>query len=114
MLEMMAAWMHGITVDSDALGLDAIDEVGPGGHFFGAAHTLERYQTAFYSPLLSDWSNYESWVDRGSQDTATSAHHAWKEMLNNYQQPVLDPAKKESLEDYVACRKEQIKRILAS
>ncbi len=110
MLEMMAAWMQGITVDDDTLGLDAIDEVGPGGHFFGAAHTLERYQTAFYSPLISDWSNYENWVDRGAQDTATRAHHAWKEMLNNYEQPELDPARKESLEAYVAHRKEQIKQ----
>ena len=55
-----------------------------------------------------------AWFDRGAQDTATRAHHAWKEMLNNYQQPVLDPARKESLEACVARRKEQIKQTAAS
>ena len=68
MLQMMAAWMDGFRVDDAALALDAVREVGPGGHYFGVEHTLERYETAFYQPLLSDWSNFENWRDRGSRD----------------------------------------------
>lgn len=113
MLQMMAAWMDGIPVDSGSLGLDAINEVGPGGHFFGAAHTLERYSTAFYSPMLSDWSNFENWTDRGAQDTATRAHAMWREMLKSYEPPPLDPGRREALEAYVAQRKEEIARAAA-
>ena len=113
MLQMMAAWMDGFAVDTASLGLDAINEVGPGGHFFGAAHTLERYRTAFYSPMLSDWSNFENWIDRGAQDTATRAHAMWREMLKSYEPPPLDADRTEALEAYVARRKDEIARAAA-
>ena len=61
MLQMMREFLNPIRIDEDSLGLDAIREVGPGGHFFGAAHTLARYETAFYAPMVSDWRNFESW-----------------------------------------------------
>ncbi|MBT3263981.1 MAG: trimethylamine methyltransferase family protein [Acidiferrobacteraceae bacterium] len=108
MLEMMAAWTKGLEVNSETIGLDAIAEVGPGGHFFGTKHTLERYENAFYSPVLSDWSNFESWQERGSLDVTMRAHRAWKEMLTQYQQPELDAAVNEALEDYVKRRKEKL------
>ena len=113
MLEMMAAWMDGIVVNDDTLGLGAIQEAGPGGHFFGTAHTLERYGTAFYSPMLSDWSNFENWFDRGAQDTAARAHVMWQQMLKDYEAPPLDPGRREALEAYVARRKETIGRTAA-
>jgi trimethylamine:corrinoid methyltransferase-like protein len=53
-LQMMSEVVQPLVVDDASLGLDAIADVGPGGHFFGTAHTLERYETAFYRPLLSD------------------------------------------------------------
>ncbi|MGB1286557.1 MAG: trimethylamine methyltransferase family protein, partial [Aggregatilineales bacterium] len=53
----------------------AIADVGHGGHFFGTQHTLDRFETAFYSPLLSDWDNFENWADRGSVDATTRASH---------------------------------------
>ncbi len=62
LLQMMAAFMTPIEVNEDTLDLDATREVGPGGHFFGAAHTLARYETAFYAPILSDWRNFEAWT----------------------------------------------------
>lgn len=107
MLQMMAAWMDGLTVDDDSLGLEAIFEVGPGGHFFGAAHTLERYSTAFYSPIISDWSNFENWAERGARDTARRAHELWQAMLRSYEPPPLDPSTKEALEAFVTRRKEE-------
>src|SRR3546814_2853704 len=61
LLQHMAEFLRPIEVTEETLGLDAIREVGPGGHFFGAAHTLARYETAFYAPMLSDWRNFESW-----------------------------------------------------
>ncbi len=106
MLQMMAEYMKPIEVSEDTLALEAIEEVGPGGHFFGSPHTLERYETAFYSPMLSDWRNYETWKEAGSIDTTTRANKIWKRLLEEYQPVPLDPAVDEALAAYVAKRKE--------
>ncbi|MCY4609564.1 MAG: trimethylamine methyltransferase family protein [bacterium] len=108
MLQMMAVYLEGIRVDDDSLGFDAIAEVQPGGHYFGARHTLERYETAFYSPLLSDWRNFENWSDSGAVETAERAHRLWKRMLKEYQAPPIDPGIVDGLNDYIARRKEEI------
>jgi trimethylamine--corrinoid protein Co-methyltransferase len=109
MLQMMAVWSEGITVNEDTLAVEAVQEVGPGGHFFGAAHTLERYETAFYRPLVSDWSNYENWRDAGSNDAAQRANGIWKALLSEYEAPRLDPDVHEALSAYVTRRKEELK-----
>src|SRR3546814_5726333 len=70
MLQMMSEVLTPLEVSEESIGLDAIREVGPGGHFFGAAHTLARYETAFYSPLLSDWRNFETWQERSESRRA--------------------------------------------
>ena len=88
--------------------MDAISEVGPGGHFFGSAHTMERYQEAFYAPLLSNWSNYESWLEAGSVNSEQRANQIWKQLLQEYQQPAVDPGVDEALQDYVSRRKIEI------
>ena len=68
LLGMVAAFLEPPVVDEETLGLDAMREVGPGGHFFGAAHTQARYRTAFHKPMLSDWRNWESWEEAGSPE----------------------------------------------
>ena len=108
MLGLMAAWLTPPEIDEAAIGLDAIREVGPGGHFFGTAHTLERYRTAFYTPLVSDWNNFENWTDAGSLDATQRASLIGKRMLAQFAPPALDPAIREALEDYVARRKREI------
>jgi trimethylamine--corrinoid protein Co-methyltransferase len=110
MLQMMAAFVAPMSVTEETLGLSAIAEVGPGGHFFGAAHTLARYEGAFYQPLLSDWRNFETWRDAGALDGTRRANAIWKELLKTYEQPPLDPAIHEELDAYVARRKEEIVR----
>jgi len=105
MLQMMTEYMRPIEVNDDTLALKAIEDVGPGGHFFGAAHTLQRYETAFYSPMVSDWQNFERWNEAGQQDTATRANRIWKQLLAEYEQPPLDPAIDDQLQDYVDRRK---------
>ncbi|MGF1608548.1 MAG: trimethylamine methyltransferase family protein [Kiloniellales bacterium] len=107
LLQMMAEFLQPIVVDDDTLGLDAIREVGPGGHFFGAAHTLARYETAFYSPLLSDWRNFESWREAGAPDATTRANTLYKRLLAGYEPPPLDQAIAEELAAFVARRKEE-------
>lgn len=108
-LQMVAASLEPFAVNSDTLALDAIREVGPGGHFFGSAHTVDRYEQAFYTPLLSNWSNYESWLETGSVNTEQRANQIWKQILREYQQPPIDPAVDEALRDYVSRRKLEIR-----
>jgi trimethylamine--corrinoid protein Co-methyltransferase len=105
MLQMMAEYLRPIDVNDDELAVDAIAEVGPGGHHFGTSHTLARYETAFYAPMLADRRNFESWQEAGSRDIATRANATWKQMLNEYVQPALDPAVDEALVSYADQRR---------
>ena len=89
----------------DQMRMIADDEVGPGGHFFGAAHTMARYRNAFYAPMISDWRNYESWTEAGKPDAYDAANRLYKSTLAGYQAPAIDPAVKEELTAFVARRK---------
>jgi trimethylamine--corrinoid protein Co-methyltransferase len=107
-LQMLAASLEPFEVNSETLALEAVREVGPGGHFFGCAHTMERYQNAFYAPLVSNWDNHESWLEAGSISTEQRANQIWKQMLREYEQPPLDPGINEALQEYVTLRKQEI------
>ena len=94
---------------SDPAASVAIDSQSlSGGHFFATQHTLDRYEDAFYTPLVSDWSNYETWQESGARTTAQRANTIWKQLLREYQQPELDAGIDEVLENYVARRKREI------
>ena len=105
MLQMITEYLRPIVVNDDQLALDAIAEVGPGGHHFGTSHTLERYETACYTPLLSNRQNYEAWAESGSIDISVRANALWKQLLAEYEQPPLDPAIDEALVEYVDKRR---------
>lgn len=108
MLQMMTAYFRPFEVSDATLALGAIREVGPAGHFFGTAHTLERYESAFYAPLLSNWDNYDTWRDGGGITAAQRANQIWKELLSAYEAPPLDPGIDEALRDYMARRKREL------
>ena len=92
----------------DDLAVDAIKGIVAGGHFFGASHTLARYESAFYRPLLSDWSSFENWTDAGARTATDRAHDLWKKLKAEYVPPPLDPAIAEAIGAYVAKRREEL------
>jgi trimethylamine--corrinoid protein Co-methyltransferase len=104
LLQMVSEFLQPVIVDESAMALDAMLEVGPGGHFFGAKHTLERYATAFYQPLISDWRNFSQWQAAGSPEAARKANTIWKQALAEYREPTLDPAASEAIDAFVARR----------
>jgi trimethylamine--corrinoid protein Co-methyltransferase len=108
MLQLMIEFLKPIVVDERELGFDAIKGVATGGHFFGEPHTMERYEHAFYRPLLSNWQNYENWQIGGGKDATQRATDLWKQALIEYQEPALDPAIREALDAYVAARRIEI------
>ena len=107
MLQQVIYTQQPLEFDQDALAVEAIEAVGPDGHFFGCDHTQKRYKTAFYNPFLSDWSNYESWQESGAIWTHDRAHTAYKRILEEHQPPAIDPGIKEELEAFVARRVEE-------
>src|SRR6188472_1732964 len=110
-LQMMAEVLQPLPVDEASLGFDAIADVGPGGHFFGTAHTLERYETAFYRPLVSDWRNFETWQADGAHTATERANGLWKRLLAEAVPPPLDAAVVEALDAFIARRKRQIEAL---
>ena len=110
MLQMMRAFLDPVPVDDQTLALSTIADVGPGGHFFGTDHTLARFETAFYAPMLSDWRNFETWSEDGARTATERAAMIAEDLLRSYVAPPLDPAKAEALEAYVVTRKAEIAR----
>jgi trimethylamine--corrinoid protein Co-methyltransferase len=108
MLQHMSKMLEPLKIDLDEVGLEAMREVGPGGHFFGCAHTMERYKTAFYEPFISDWQNSENWVLAGSKDATARATELWPKILEEFEPPAVDAAVKEALQAYMAKRKEAL------
>ncbi|MBB3064910.1 trimethylamine methyltransferase family protein [Limibacillus halophilus] len=107
MLQGMAEFLQPIEVNADSLAMEAVREVGPGGHYFGAQHTLARYENAFYSPILSDWRNFQSWEEAGALTATERAHQIYKQLLTEYEPPALDAAIADELEAFIAKRKEE-------
>ena len=85
--------------------MDAIREVGPGGHYLGCAHTQNNFKTAFWKSNLFDYKPFETWAEEGERDTYKLATDRVAYLLNNYQQPALDPAISQALSAYVAEKK---------
>ena len=107
-IQTMARILTPIKISEEEFGLDAIKDVGPGGHFFGTPHTMERYKTAFYEPITSDWQNNENWVKAGAKTAEERATEIWQKVLDDYQQPALEPSRLEALDEYVTKRKLEI------
>ena len=105
MLQMMAAYLEPPEISEATLALEAVRDVGPGGHYFGTSHTLARYETAFYRPLVSNWDNHDTWTQRGSIEAEQRANQIWHQLLKEYEQPPIDPAIDEALRDYMDRRK---------
>jgi trimethylamine--corrinoid protein Co-methyltransferase len=105
LLGMMQSYFRPISVDAEALSLEAIAEAGVGGHFFGTAQTMAQYETAFHPPMLSNWDSYPNWQAKGAEEAPQRANRIWKDLLAHYEQPPLDEAIREALEAFVARRK---------
>ncbi len=110
-IEILRQLRHEFTpleIDEASLAFGAHEEVGPGGHFLGAAHTLERFRECFYRPLLSSTENFERWKSKGGRDAAERAGEIWRKTLEEYEQPPLDDAIRAELEEYVIRRRAEL------
>ena len=99
---------QGVQVDANAQAMDAIAEVGPGGHYLGCAHTQANFKSAFWKSDLLDYKPFETWDEEGARDTQALAAQRVDKLLRDYQQPSLDPATDEALKDYIAQKKDSM------
>lgn len=99
---------EGIPMDENGQAMDAIREVGPGGHYLGCAHTQANFKSAFWKSNVLDYKPFETWADEGSRDTRALASARADALLAAYEQPTMDPAVREALADYVARKKESM------
>ncbi|NNE75093.1 MAG: trimethylamine methyltransferase family protein [Acidimicrobiales bacterium] len=104
LLQMVATFLQPLVVDDATMALEAIADVGPGGHFFGTQHTQDRYRTAFFSPMISDWRNFESWQEAGSPTADARAAEVHQAMLAEFEPPPIDEAIAEELQAFVERR----------
>lgn len=100
----MAALFGEVDMSENAQALDAIRETGPGSHFLGSAHTRENFRTAFHETATANSDSYEQWLAEGGLSAERRANAIWKELLESYEDPGLDPATDEALREYVAKR----------
>ena len=98
----------GVQMDEDAQAMDAIREIGPGGHYLGCAHTQANFKTAFWRTDLFDYKPYETWLEEGARDTISFAGARVKKLLETYQKPQIDPGIEEALTAFVARSKESV------
>ncbi|MGN6467678.1 MAG: trimethylamine methyltransferase family protein [Rhizobiaceae bacterium] len=102
------SYCDGVKVDDNELALDAFRETGPGNHFFGCAHTIANYETAFWDSETADNEPFEKWSAAGSEDAAVRANRLWKKKLAEYEAPPLDEAIDEALQDFMKRRKSEM------
>jgi trimethylamine--corrinoid protein Co-methyltransferase len=108
LVQMLQAEFTPLEIDEGSLAFDAHQEVGHGGHFLGAMHTMERFRTCFYRPMLSSSENYERWMRNGGVDTAGRARKIYQKRLEDYEQPPLDDAVRQELEEFVVRRRAEL------
>ncbi len=101
LLQMVATFLQPLVIDDATLALDAIAEVGPGGHHFGTQHTQDRYRSAFNRPMISDWRNFETWDEAGQPTSLDHAERVVSELLSTYEPPPIDAAVRAELDDFV-------------
>jgi trimethylamine--corrinoid protein Co-methyltransferase len=114
--EQLAGWYkyaQGVDVGDLVGAMEAVREVGPAGHFLGTAHTLSKFESAFFMPPMMDFSSFEQWSAEGSKDAATRALERARGLLTAYEEPKLDEGKREALEEFVARREREIPATLS-
>ncbi|NIR58064.1 MAG: trimethylamine methyltransferase family protein [Gammaproteobacteria bacterium] len=112
-MEMYYRYAQGAVLDDFAEAMEAVREVGPGGHYLGTAHTQAHFQSAFFIPELLDNNNYEQWLLDGSKDANTRALEKARGMLGQYEEPGLDPAVDEALRAFIREREAQLPETLS-
>ena len=103
-LAMVTDMLEPSTVDDATLAVEAIAEVGPGGHFFGTEHTQQRYRTEHFRPMVSEWRNFESWDEGGRREAHQRAEDLARQLIDAHREPSMNQGQRAELDEYVERR----------
>lgn len=73
--------LQGIASGPSHLAVEAIQRVGPGGHYLGDEHTLEFMRQEFVQPRLADRSSWDTWQAQGASDSRRRAEQETHRLL---------------------------------
>ena len=104
LLNMVTEMLRPVTVDDASLAVEAIAEVGPAGHFFGSPHTQERYASEHFQPMVSAWSNYETWQEKGGLETHQRAERLAQEIIDAHEEPPMREERRNELDEFLERR----------
>ncbi len=104
LLNMVTEMLRPVTVDDTSLAVEAIAEVGPAGHFFGSPHTQERYASEHFQPMVSAWSNYETWQEKGGLETHQRAERLAQEIIDAHEEPPMREERRNELDEFLERR----------
>jgi len=107
-IAMLQQFSKGLDLSEESRAMEAIREVGPGGHYLGCAHTQRNFKTAFYTSQIADNNSFEQWEAEGGKDANQRATEAAQRLLAHYEPPPLDPAIDEALQEFIAKRKAEL------
>ena len=107
-LKILQAEFTPLEVTPESLAFDAHAEVGHAGHFLGATHTLERFRTCFYRPMVFSTANYQRWLRDGGADAAERAAELARKTIEAYERPPLDDGRLAELDEYVTRRRAEL------
>jgi trimethylamine--corrinoid protein Co-methyltransferase len=110
-LAMFTHFLNDFEISEEAFALDSIQEVGSGGHHFGTQHTQDRYEAAFYEPLVTDRLGFDAWTAAGSEDALQRANKLWKQILKSHEKPPLDQTIAEELDAFIVKREKELEGI---
>ena len=96
---------RGVEIDENAQAMDAIREVGPGGHYLGCEHTQKNFKSAFWRSEVFDYKPFETWEEEGARDSQELASVRVAKLIDTYVAPPLDPEIRAKLDAYVAAKK---------
>ena len=110
-MAMFTHFLNDFEVSEEAFAIDSIAEVGSGGHHFGTQHTQDRYQTAFYEPLVTDRLGFDAWQAAGGEDAFKRANRLYKQILKSHEKPPLDIAIADELDDFISRRESELEGV---
>jgi trimethylamine---corrinoid protein Co-methyltransferase len=82
--ELTSRWVEGFPIDDEHIALETIEQVGPGGHFLDADHTLEHMRD-FWRSRYMNTSTWSEWEQRGRPEPADAATTEAKRILAEHE-----------------------------
>jgi trimethylamine---corrinoid protein Co-methyltransferase len=108
MISFIKRALRPIDIDDDLLGLDVIEEIGPGGTFIDHEHTVSHFRQQLWFPKLLDREYYQVWLDSGAESMEDRTKRRTREILAAHKPEPIDEALDREIERIVEAAKREL------